>query len=68
MTTYTTKSGDMFDLIAFNVYGNTAYTAKLIHANTQYGSVFIFPAGIVLSVPDLDQNDYDTSYIPPWRR
>lgn len=68
MSTYTTKSGDMFDLIAFQVYGSTDHTAKLIKANAEYSDCFIFSAGIVLTVPDLDQNDYDTSYIPPWRK
>ena len=68
MSTYTTQSGDMFDLIAFRVYGSTDHTAKLVKANTAYSQVFIFSAGIVLNVPDLDQSDYDTSYIPPWRR
>ncbi len=67
MSTYTTKSGDMFDLIAFRVYGSTDHTAKLIRANTEYSDCFIFSAGIVLNIPALDQSDLDTSYIPPWR-
>ncbi len=67
MSTYITKSGDMFDLIAYRVYGSTDHTAKLIKANTEYSNVFIFSAGVKLNVPDLDTTDYDSSYIPPWR-
>ena len=67
MSTYSTKQGDMWDLIADNVYGSTAHTGKLIKANQQYSDIYIFPAGIELDVPDLDDEDVEYSVIPPWR-
>lgn len=68
MSIYITKQGDMWDEVAYNLYGSTAYTGKLIKANQQYSDTYIFPAGIVLSVPDLDDKDIEISVFPPWRR
>ncbi len=67
MNTYLTQQGDMWDLIAFKVYGSTSHTGKLIKANLQYAKTFIFSSGVVLKVPDLDETDIDNSFIPPWR-
>ena len=68
MSTYTTKSGDMWDAIAYLAYGSTAHTAKLIMANPVYADVYFFPAGVELTVPDLHETDVDASFVPPWRR
>jgi len=68
MTTYITKSGDMWDMIAFQVYGSTAHTSKLIMANPDYADIYFFPAGIELTIPDLYETDVDLSFVPPWRR
>lgn len=64
---YTTKAGDMWDEIAFKVYGSCSYTSKLIKANPDYAKTYLFQAGVVLSVPELDSADVDSSYVPPWR-
>lgn len=68
MTSYTTKAGDMWDAIAYNAYGSTAHTSRLIMANPEYSDIYFFPAGIVLTVPDLLKTDVDASNVPPWRR
>ena len=68
MKTYTTKQGDMWDSISYAVYGSTAYTGKLMKANLEHSSIFIFPANIVLNVPEIETTDSDISFIPPWRR
>ncbi len=69
MTTYTTSAGDMWDSIAYKVYGSTAYTGKLMSYNSEYlKENYIFPAGITLRVPDLTNKDADLSFLPPWRR
>lgn len=67
MSSYTTKQGDMWDDIAYNLYGSSAHTGKLIKANQDYVDTYIFPAGVVLDVPDLNDNDIEISVIPPWR-
>ena len=65
--TYTTKSGDMWDAIAYEVYGSTEYTGKLMRANTEYVDTYVFPPGVVLTVPDLGDNDVTASDLAPWR-
>ena len=45
-STYTTISGDMWDLAAHKVYGNGMYMDVLLKANIKYKDIYIFPAGI----------------------
>ena len=69
MDTYITVSGDMWDSIAFKVYGTTAQAGKLMAYNSEYlDENFVFPAGITLRVPELTNADADLSALPPWRR
>lgn len=69
---YTTISGDMWDAIAFKTLGDIKYTDKLIKANIEYVSVYVFPAGVVLNVPDIDEiNDKEVledEAMPAWKR
>lgn len=66
MKTYTTVQGDKWDSIAFRLMGSTNYTDKLINANLQYRSIYLFPAGIVLDIPEVDCRVYDN--LPPWKK
>ena len=67
MTTYVTKSGDMWDQISYNLTGSHAHTEEIMKANLQYADVYIFSAGIELQIPDLNSiMDYDS--LPPWKR
>lgn len=63
---YTTISGDVWDLIAFKTLGNEMYTNKLIESNLKYRNVVIFPAGVVLQIPDIAAPV--SSGLPPWKR
>lgn len=64
--TYTTISGDMWDKIAYEQMGSVLQTDKLIKANARYAEIFIFPAGVVLTVPAVEDNvDME---LPPWKR
>ena len=63
---YTTIQGDMWDLIAYKVYGKETCMDKLIQANTKYMNIAVFPQGIKLNCPEL--NTEDRSFLPPWRR
>jgi phage tail protein X len=67
MTAYSTKSGDTFDSIAYNLLGNAIYTKDLMQANPQYLSIVIFSNGIILNVPDITQSSTSTANLPPWR-
>ena len=42
MTSYTTIQGDMWDLIAYKVYGNERYINLLLEANQKLRNTAIF--------------------------
>ena len=65
MTTYRTIQGDMWDGIAYNVLGNTKYTDILIRANREHINTFFFPAGVELTIPDVEEPIFDK--LPPWK-
>ena len=68
--TYTTISGQTWDQIAYEVYGNEYYSDKLMEVNRDKLEYFVFPDGIILKIPSLETiassvpvtNDY-----PAWR-
>lgn len=62
--TYTTVSGDMWDAIAYKLYGREALFPVLIKANPRHTDTVIFSAGVVLQVPDVDTSE--TALLPPW--
>ncbi|NCE66061.1 phage tail protein [Pseudoflavonifractor sp. 524-17] len=65
MKTYTTVQGDMWDSIAHAQLGDTAHTDKLMNANLRYREIYIFPAGIVLNLPEPEARA--GSPLPPWK-
>ncbi len=67
MSTYVTKQGDMWDAIAFEQCGSTSCTDKLMRLNMRYCSLFVFPAGIELSLPEVTAAD-QKSELPPWKQ
>ncbi len=64
--TYISILGDMWDGIALKTIGSESYTDALIQANLQYKSLYIFPAGIVLTIPAVVIKRPST--LPPWKR
>lgn len=66
MKTYTTKSGDTFDLIAYNELGSCKFVEALINANRKYCDVYIFDAGIELNIPDVTA-EKKAKKLPAWR-
>ena len=66
MDTYTTKSGDMWDSIAYAQLGSTSYTDRLINANLQYRDTYLFSSGVVLTLPEIQKPV--NSLLPPWKR
>lgn len=65
MEMYTTIQGDMWDSIAYRLYGNEKYMDILMKANQKLLDIFIFSAGTVLEVPAL--NAEAEKDLPPWR-
>ncbi len=66
LKTYTTISGDMWDKIAYEQMGSSLYTDILIKANKQYVSTYVFSAGVVLTIPAIEQEN--SIELPPWKR
>lgn len=61
---YTTVQGQTWDMIAKEVYGDEKYAGYLMQVNNKLLDYFIFPAGVVLAVPELPD---DEQGLPPWR-
>ena len=66
MKTYTTKAGDMWDGIAFEQLGSENAMGKLMEANQEYLDLYIFPAGVVLNLPEITEPV--SASLPPWKR
>lgn len=64
--TYTTISGDMWDKIAYEQMGSVLYTDELMKANVKYAALVVFPAGVVLTIPAVE--DKENMELPPWKR
>lgn len=63
--TYTTTQGDMWDSISYKVYGDEKYMGFLMQNNLELLDIFIFGAGTVISVPELEKEK--ESDMPSWR-
>lgn len=66
LNTYTTISGDTWDIIAYKVWGNEMYMDKLIKANLEHKDTFIFPAGVKLTLPEITLEVSES--LPPWKQ
>lgn len=62
---YVTKSGDTWDIIAKEVYGDELRADVLMKANRNHIETFIFESGVGLVTPDLVE-ERDGS-LPPWK-
>ena len=66
MNTYTTSQGDTWDMIAHKKLGSTNYTDQLMSANLEYRKIFLFPAGVILRLPEITRSPSES--LPPWKR
>lgn len=64
--TYTTIQGDTWDGIAMQQLGSVAYTDKIMNLNAGYIDYYIFPAGILLTLPDISETK--AASLPPWKQ
>lgn len=65
--TITTKQGDTWDIIAKREYGKETCMNILIRANFPHRKIALFPAGIVLNVPEIDRTVINEK-LPIWKR
>lgn len=67
MSKYTTVQGDMWDSIAYKLFGDVNYTDALMNANAQHRKVYIFSAGTELEIPNVEDT-VKSSKLPPWKQ
>lgn len=60
---YTTTQGETWDLIAFKIWGDERFTSHLQKINLELNRITIFPAGIILKVPIIEEKEKE---LPPW--
>ncbi len=65
--TYTTVQGDKWDGITHKMYGDTRFTDVLIAANPQYRKIYIFSAGVILDIPEVETK-ISADNLPPWKK
>ena len=66
MRTYITVLGDEWEFIAKKEMGGERYATKLMEANEAYRDTLIFPAGIELTIPDIESRI--PAVMPPWKK
>lgn len=66
-SSYSTRSGDTWDVIAKRALGTERHMHRMIDANPEHNYVVRFDAGVELVVPDLPVTPLPSS-LPPWRR
>lgn len=64
--TYTTKQGDVWDMISYEVYGSELQVGWLMQNNMDKLDTFVFASGVVLKTPPLPAAASASSF-PPWR-
>lgn len=62
--TYKTTENDTWDLIAFKIFGDEKYTSHLLKANSELSRVVFFPAGTILIVPEITEDNIGG--LPEW--
>lgn len=66
-SSYKTRSGDTWDVIAFRALGDERYMHLMLDANPEQMWVAKFDEGVELNVPELPSVPLPSS-LPPWRR
>ena len=68
MSEYTTRAGDTFDSIAYELYGAEKYAQQLMEANLPLVDIMIFSSGVVLTTPKLIDVVENSDDLPEWRK
>lgn len=65
---YTTIQGDTFDTIAKLKLGSELLADKLMQTNPALLDYVVFPAGITVTIPQIEQANVNYNKLPTWRR
>lgn len=64
---HTCRTGESWDLLAGQTYGEEKMASVIIEANPDMADVVLFDGGEVIRVPVVDVVDTPDT-LPPWRR
>lgn len=67
MKQYKPKAGEMYDSIAFKLYGNEMKSTDIIAVNPRLADVIVFTGKETINLPD-NVETADNSTLAPWRR
>lgn len=62
----TTIQSDTWDSIAYRLWGEERHLNLLRDANPEHADTLIFPAGVVLNLPDTPARPERVKGMPPW--
>lgn len=65
---YTTVEGDRIDTLAAKFYGGNRGIAIIADANPAVPLSAIYPMGTVLVIPIVEDSQFMTNDLPPWKR
>lgn len=70
MATYITISGDTWDIIARKAYGDELKADRLMQEreNLPLLDYQVFPSGVVVTIPDISEEDAYEADLPDWRK
>lgn len=66
--THITTEGERWDSLAWRYYGDAHRYLPIIQANPQVPITAALPAGLMLSIPVLEQAASTSEDLPPWMR
>ena len=67
MQKYRTKNGEMWDSIAYKLYGDEKKATDIIAVNPRLADYVVFTGKEIINLPD-NVEHIDTSTLAPWRR
>ena len=70
MDSYTTISGDTWDIIARMVYGDELKADHLMRERANYPILDyqVFPSGVTVCVPEITEEEANEDDLPDWRK
>jgi phage tail protein X len=66
--THITRSGERWDLLAWEYYGDATLYSAMIMANPTIPIEPVFEAGLIIGIPILRVSPIQTVDLPPWKK
>ncbi len=65
--THISSSGERWDLLAWNYYGDPTLFGPIVMANPNIPIEAVFDAGLTIMIPVLLKSAVTTTNLPPWK-